>query len=122
MKTILFVEDDPFIVDIYKTKLRESGFNVEAAFSGGECLKKLKEKKPDLLLLDLCLPEIEGWEIIETVKKSESLKTLPIIILSNLSQKQEVDKAINLGAERYLIKAHYTPSEVIKEIKTILND
>jgi CheY-like chemotaxis protein len=122
MKTILFVEDDPFIVDIYKTKLREAGFNVEAAFSGGECLKKLKEKKPDLLLLDLCLPEIEGWEIIETVKKSESLKTLPIIILSNLSQKQEVDKAINLGAERYLIKAHYTPSEVIKEIKTILND
>jgi len=120
MKSILLVEDDPFIVDIYKTKFREAGFSVEVAFSGGECLKKLKEKKPDLLLLDLCLPEVEGWEIIKTVKKSESLKNLPIIILSNLSQKQEVDKAINLGAERYLIKAHYTPSEVIEEIKSIL--
>jgi len=142
MKSILLVEDDPFLIDIYTTKLKESGFSIEIATSGEEGLKKLREKKFDLLVLDIVLPKIDGWEILEKIKdqasersegeeedevlfaqqraKSKNLKGLKIIILSNLGQKEEVEKGLRLGAEKYLIKAHYTPSEVVAEIKQLL--
>jgi len=142
MKSILLVEDDPFLIDIYTTKLKESGFSIEVATSGEEGLKKLREKKFDLLVLDIVLPKIDGWEILEKIKdqasersegeeedevlfaqqraKSKNLKGLKIIILSNLGQKEEVEKGLRLGAEKYLIKAHYTPSEVVAEIKQLL--
>jgi len=142
MKSILLVEDDPFLIDIYTTKLKESGFSIEIATSGEEGLKKLREKKFDLLVLDIVLPKIDGWEILEKIKdqasersegeeedevlfaqqraKSKNLKGLKIIILSNLGQKEEVEKGLRLGAEKYLIKAHYTPNEVVEEINKVL--
>jgi len=124
MKSILLVEDDPFLIDIYTTKLKESGFSIEIATSGEEGLKKLREKKFDLLVLDIVLPKIDGWEILEKIKeqraKSKNLKGLKIIVLSNLGQKEEVEKGLRLGAEKYLIKAHYTPTEVVEEIKQLL--
>jgi len=142
MKSILLVEDDPFLIDIYTTKLKESGFSIEVATSGEEGLKKLREKKFDLLVLDIVLPKIDGWEILEKIKdqasersegeeedevlfaqqraKSKNLKGLKIIILSNLGQKEEVEKGLRLGAEKYLIKAHYTPNEVVEEINKVL--
>lgn len=120
MKTILLVEDDPYILDIYTIKLKEVGFSVDVAVNGEECLRKLKEKKPDLLLLDVVLPGIDGWEIMRKIQDDDELKNLKIIILSNLSQKEEVEKGLKLGAIKYLIKAHYTPSEVVEEIKKIL--
>jgi CheY-like chemotaxis protein len=92
--------------------------------TGEEILAKLKERKFDLLLLDIVLPEISGWDILGKIKeqssKSKNLKDLKIIILSNLGQKSEVEKALKLGAVRYLIKTHYTPSEVVEEVKKIL--
>jgi len=120
MNQILLVEDDPFLVDIYKTSLEEAGFKVEIATEGDEALRKLKEKRPDLLVLDIVLPQINGWEIIKEIKKEENLKDLKIIILSNLGQKTEVEKGLSLGATKYLIKAHYTPREVVEEVKKIL--
>jgi len=152
MKTILLVEDDPFLIDIYTTKLKESGFSADVATSGDEGLKKLREKKFDLLVLDIVLPKIDGWEILEKLKTelpkeakvkmrtkfsspielpkeakvkmrtkfSSPIKNLKIIILSNLGQKEEVEKGLRLGANKYLIKAHYTPSEVVEEIKEVL--
>ncbi|MBI2626171.1 MAG: response regulator [Candidatus Nealsonbacteria bacterium] len=119
-KKIILVEDDPFLADIYGTKLKEAGFNIEVVVEGDGVIPKIKEKKPDLLILDIVLPHLDGWEIIRQIKEDEDLKDLKIMILSNLGQKNEVEKGIKLGAVKYLIKAHYTPSEITAEIKKIL--
>jgi len=120
MKTILLTEDDPFLVDIYSTMLKKDNFSVEIAKDGEECLLKIRERKPDLLVLDIVIPQVSGWEVLKEIRKDEKLKDLKIIILSNLSEKREVDEGMRLGVDKYLIKAHYTPSEVLKEIKKIL--
>jgi len=120
MKQILLVEDDPFLIDIYTTKFKESGFSVEVASSGEQALQKAKELNPDLIVLDIVLPQMDGWEILKEIKNEKGLKDLKIIMLSNLGQKEEVEKGINLGAVSYLIKAHYTPSQVVEEIKKVL--
>ena len=120
MKSILLVEDDPFLIDIYTTKLKEAGFSVEVAEDGEECLRKLKEEKPVLLLLDIVLPGLNGWEILRKIKEDDGLKIIKVIILSNLGEKDEVEKGMKMGAVKYLVKAHYTPSEVVEEIKKIL--
>ncbi len=120
MQNILLVEDDPFLIDIYTTKLEESGFSVEVANDGEVALRKARENKPDLVILDIVLPQIDGWEILRRIKSEPEFKNLKVIILSNLGQKEEVEKGIKLGAAKYLIKAHYTPSQVIKEIKKII--
>jgi len=120
MKTILLVEDDPFLADIYKTKFKEFNFKVLVASDGNEALKKIKIKRPDLLLLDIVLPGIDGWEILKEMKKNNLLKDVPAIIISNLGQKDEVEKGLSLGATKYLIKARYTPTEVVKEVKKVL--
>lgn len=120
MKNILLVEDDPFLIDIYSTKLKESGFGVEVASDGEKALAKAVEKKFDLVILDIVLPQMDGWEILEKIKNGPS-KDLKIIILSNLGQKSEVEKGLKMGATKYLIKAHYTPSEVVEEIKKVID-
>lgn len=120
MPKILLIEDDPFLVDVYSTKFQSFGFEVESATNGQEGLKKIAEKSPDVLVLDIVLPGANGWEILEEVKKEKILKNFKIIILSNLAEKEEVEKGLSLGADKYLIKAHYTPSQVAEEIKKIL--
>lgn len=120
MKNILLVEDDPFLIDIYSTKLKESGFGVEVASDGEKALTKASEKKYDLVILDIVLPQMDGWEILGKIKEGSN-KDLKIIILSNLGQKSEVEKGLKMGATKYLIKAHYTPSEVVEEIKKIID-
>ncbi len=120
MKQILLVEDDPFLIDIYTTKFKENGFSIEAASDGNQAIRVLSEKKPDLLLLDIVLPRVDGWEILRQIKVDEKLKDVPVVVLSNLGQKSEIDKAFALGAAKYLIKAHYTPSEVVAEVKKSL--
>lgn len=119
MKTILLVEDDPFLIDIYTTKFKEAGFEMSVAEDGEEALRKIQEEKPDLLLLDIVLPRIDGWEMLEKIK-NQNLKGFKIVVLSNLGQKDDIEKGIKLGADRYLVKAHLTPSEVVEEIQTIL--
>ena len=120
MKKILLVEDDPFLIDIYSTKLEEAGFNVSIAKEGSQVLEMAKKNKPDLILLDIVLPNVDGWQILKQIKEEPSSKQAKIIILSNLSQKEEVEKGMRLGADRYLIKSDYTPSQVLEEIKKLL--
>lgn len=120
MKKILLAEDDPFIVDIYTTKLKQAGFEVEVVSEGDEVLKKVREQKPNLLLLDIVLPTMNGWEILRAIRQSDDLKGLAVIILSNLYQKDEVEKGLKFGVLKYMIKAHYTPSEVVEEVKKVL--
>ncbi|MFH1451260.1 MAG: response regulator [bacterium] len=117
---ILLVEDDPFLIDIYSTKLRSNGFEIDVAHDGEEALRKITERAPDLVLLDIVLPRVDGWEVLNRIKKQSQFKDLKIIILSNLGQEQEVRKGLELGVAGYLIKSHYSPSEIIAEIKKVL--
>lgn len=119
-KNILLVEDDPFLVDIYQKKLEASGFKVLLAPDGQRALEILEEGPVDLVLLDIVLPKMEGWQVISKIKENKKWQNVKVVFLSNLGQKEEVDKGIGLGADRYLIKAQYTPGQVIKEIKELL--
>ncbi len=120
-KKILLVEDDKFLSEMYVTKLTESGFETEVASDGPEALVKIEERKPDLILLDIVLPKMDGFEFLRLLKKNESLNAIHVIILSNLGQKEEVEKGLGLGADDYIIKAHFTPTEVVAKVKKILN-
>jgi len=119
-KKILIIEDDKFLRELIARKLTDEGFDIVEAVDGEDGIKKLSETKPDLVLLDLILPSIDGFEVLSRVKADESVAPIPIIILSNLGQKEEVEKGLNLGAVDYLIKAHFTPGEIIEKIKNIL--
>lgn len=119
-KKIMIVEDDSFVMDIYETKIAQEGFEVISAANGMEALKKLQDVRPDLMLLDIIMPYMDGLEVLQKVKADERLKNMPIILLTNLSQKEEVDKGLGLGANDYLIKSHFTPSEVLEKIKTYI--
>jgi len=120
MNNILLIEDDPFLIDIYTTKLKEVGYAVEVAEDGEEAMSKIRETKPDLVLLDIVLPTVNGWEILKFINKDENLKGMKVIILSNLGEKEEVERGMKAGAVKYLVKAHYTPTEVVGEIRKIL--
>lgn len=116
-KTILLVEDDEFLAELYATKLNLEGFEVLLASDGEKGLKMAKESNPDLILLDIILPKMDGFEVLGNIKEDSSIKDIPVILLTNLSQKDEVKKGLDLGAKDYLIKAHFMPSEVVKKIK-----
>ena len=118
----MIVEDDSFVMDIYHTKLSQEGYEIVEAANGMEALKKLEsgEKKPDLILLDILMPYVGGIEVLRKIKKDDNLKSIPVILLTNLSQKDDVDLGINLGADDYLIKSHFTPSEVMEKVKSQL--
>lgn len=120
MKKILIVEDDKFLRELIIQKVTNEGFDVAKAIDGEEGIKKIKEEKPDLVLLDLILPGIDGFEVLSRMKEDPALSSIPVIILSNLGQKEDIDKGMKLGAIDYLIKAHFTPGEIIEKIKANL--
>jgi len=117
---VLIIEDDRFLRELIARKLSDNDFVTVEAMDGEEGIKKVKEEKPDLILLDLILPSIDGFEVLSQIKKDENLKSIPVIILSNLGQKEEVEKGLKMGAVDYLIKAHFTPGEIIEKIKNVL--
>lgn len=119
-KKILIVEDDKFLRDLISQKLAKEGYEVDEAVDGEEGVKMIKEVKPDLVLLDLILPGIDGFEVLVKMKENSSISSTPVIILSNLGQKEDVEKGLKLGAVDYLIKAHFTPGEIIDKIRAVL--
>ena len=119
-KTILIIEDDKFLRELIVQKLIKEGFEISEAVDGEEGMKKVKEEKPDLILLDLILPGIDGFEVLARMKEDPVLAAIPVIILSNLGQKEDVERGLKLGAVDYLIKAHFTPREIIEKIKKAL--
>ena len=121
-KSILLIEDDEFLAELYATKLNLEGFDIALAVDGEKGLKMIKEKKPSLILLDIILPKLDGFEILKIIKADKKLKNIPVILLTNLSQKDEVKKGLDLGADDYLIKAHFMPSEVVKKIQRMIGD
>lgn len=120
-KVILWVEDDILLSDIIRKKSQRLNTELLHAYDAGEAFKILEEdKKPDLIFLDILLPGMNGYEILERLKSSDDTKNIPVIILSNFGQKSEVEKGIKLGAERFLIKATITLEEVFQEADNIL--
>ena len=117
---ILIIEDDKFLRELIAKKLLKEGFEIEEAIDGEEGLRKIKEVKPDLVLLDLILPGIDGFEVLKNIKEDPKLSLIPVVILSNLGQRDEVEKGLSLGAVDFLVKAHFTPEEIIEKIKTVL--
>ena len=119
-KKILVIEDDKFLRRLITQRLTKEGYNTSEATNGEEGIKKVKEEKPDLVLLDLILPEINGFEVLSRIKGDPDLAPIPVIILTNVDQKEDMEKGLRMGAVDYLIKAHLTPGEIVERIKNVL--
>ncbi len=119
-KRILIVEDDKFLRELISQKLISEGYDIIEAVDGEKGIKSIKEEKPDLVLLDLILPGIDGFEVLAKMKEDPIVAQIPVIILSNLGQKDDIERGLKMGANDYLIKAHFTPGEIIEKIKTTL--
>ncbi len=117
---ILIVEDDDFLLQMYAAKLELENFIVYTAMTGPQGLKVAQKEMPDLILLDLNLPEMDGFTVLQNLKNDATTKNIPVLVLTNFAQKENIDRCLDLGAEDYLIKAHFVPSEVIAKIKNIL--
>lgn len=119
-KKIMWVEDDVFLSDIIAKKLSIQNCVLLHANNGDETFAMLENETPDIIILDILLPGINGYEILEKLKANPKTKGIPVVILSNFGQKNEVEKGLQLGAEKFLIKATMTLDEVLQEIATIL--
>jgi len=119
-KTILFIEDESALQKTFGEILKQEGYEMIPALDGEVGLRLAKDKKPDLILLDLILPRIHGFDVLKKLKEDKETKEIPIIILTNLEGISDVDKAIELGATTYLVKAQYTLEEVVEKIKKTL--
>lgn len=120
-KRILIVEDDSFLSEMYAAKLEVEEFKVIIATNGEEALDKMRLNKPDLVLLDLLMPKKDGFEVLKEKFVDPNIKDIPVIVLTNLSQKEQIKKCYELGANDFLIKAYFVPTEVIKKIRSLLS-
>lgn len=115
-KKILIVEDEELVSTLLEKKLKNAGYDVVTAADGEEGLKKIKEEKPDLVLLDVIMPKMGGFEVMEEMRKDEEIKDIPVIIISNSGQPVELDRARELGAKDWLIKTNFDPQEVLQKV------
>jgi len=117
MKKILLVEDEEIMIGLLQKKLTNEGYEVSVARDGEEGLKAMREVRPDLVLLDIIMPKMGGFEVMEEMNKDKELKKIPVIVISNSGQPVELDKAQKLGAKDWLIKTEFDPQEVIDKVK-----
>lgn len=118
---VLIVDDDMFLSGIYATKLDLEGFEVVSARDGEEGVKVAMKELPDLILLDVLMPKLDGFEALKQLKEEPTTKDIPVIMLTNLGQKEDVEKGLQQGAVDYLIKAHFVPAEAVEKIKKVLH-
>jgi len=117
---LLVVEDDEFLVKMYESGLTKEGFDVTTAGNGEEGLQKAGEIKPDLILLDLIMPKMDGFTCLEKLKEDNAIKRIPVVILSNLGQDSDIKRGMEMGAEGYLIKTDFTVKQVAEKVRKIL--
>lgn len=115
-KKLLIAEDDKFLGSAYKAKLAKAGFEVQLATDGQEALTALQTFTPDLILLDLMMPIKDGFAVLQEVKSDERLKAIPIIVASNLGQKEDTERAISLGANDFIVKSDLSLNSIIEKI------
>ncbi|HEX9722609.1 MAG TPA: response regulator [Candidatus Paceibacterota bacterium] len=116
-KTLLFIEDESVIHKTLSDVLEGEEYDIISALDGEIGLRMAKEKHPDLILLDLVMPKMNGFEVLEALKKEESTRDIPVIVLTNLEQMEDIQKAIDLGATTYLVKSNYNLNEVVAIIE-----
>ena len=118
--TILIVEDDPLLSKMYETKFSTEGFGVIRAADGEEGIKSALANHPDIILLDVMMPKVSGIDMLAEIRKDQWGAGVPVVVLSNLSEQQEGDKAHALGVKEYLVKANFTPAEIVEKIRSYL--
>jgi len=116
-KKILIIEDEEIIIGLLQKKLIKEGYQVSIARDGEEGLRAVEKEKPDLVLLDIIMPKMGGFEVMEEMQKNAELKKIPVIVISNSGQPVELDRAQKLGAKDWLIKTEFDPQEVIDKVK-----
>ena len=119
-KKILIVEDDGFLQGLCSRKFSAKGYDVFIANDGVEGIKALGDKKTDLILLDLLLPKMDGFEFLKTMQENKDWSKIPVIVFSNLSEEKDINRAKNFGAKEYMIKSNFTLDDLAQKIKTIL--
>ena len=119
-KKILIVEDDSFLQGLASRKLRAEGYEVVGAANHTETFKALEGEKPAIILLDLLLPEVDGFEILKRVRENPATKSLPVIVFSNLSEDKDIKKAQDLGVIEFMVKSNFTLDELVQKIKTVV--
>lgn len=114
---VMVVEDDQFLSRALTSKLKKEGFEVELVKNGQQALDKLKESKPDILLLDLIMPKRDGFSVLEEIRNDKDLEKLPVLVLSNLSQTPDTDATKELGVLEHLVKSDTTLSDIVERVK-----
>lgn len=119
-KSILLIEDDDIVMNILVKRLEKAGYLVEIANDGKKGLLMIQKKKPDLVILDMLLPVLDGFGVLEELKKSGFLPDLPVLVISNSGQPIEIERILQMGVRDYLIKLNFSPGEVLEKVKRIL--
>lgn len=117
---ILIIEDDFFIRELYERQFTKEGYQIVSSEDGPNGLLLASQENPDLILLDIMLPKLNGLDLLRTLKSKDETKNIPVILLTNLGQESVIKEGFELGAESYLIKSAYTPSQIIDEVKNFL--
>lgn len=121
MAKVLIVEDDQFLLRMYKKKFEIAGFQVEIAVDGEDGLNKMRSAKPDIVLMDIMMPKLNGLDAIAQAKQDSMIKNIPILVLTNLSNTDDAQNAVKSGALGYMVKSDFTPSQVVEKVKSILD-
>lgn len=119
-RKILIIDDDSFLVNLYIKKFNDSGFEVFSALEGEKGMELAKKHCPDIIILDVLLPEMGGYEVLRELKKNAITTSIPVIMLTNFFQKEDIEKFLKLGVKDYLIKSHFMPSEVVTKVEKAL--
>lgn len=117
---ILLIEDDKMLADMYITKFSKEGLEVVRAEDGAKGLELAKKEKPDLILLDIIMPKLDGFAVLRELKKDDTMGGTHVLLLTNLGQSEDVEKGRELGADDYFIKANHTPAEIVEKVKYLL--
>lgn len=121
MKKILVIEDEGALQKVVGEVLTQEGYQVISALDGEKGLMEAKESHPDLILLDLILPKVDGFSVLEQLKKDKDTMDIPVIVLTNLETAKDIERILDLGATTYLVKANYKLEDIIKKIKGVLS-
>lgn len=120
MTRILFIEDEPTLQKTLGEALKREGYKIQTAFDGKAGLEMIKTDKPDLVLLDLILPKMDGFAVLQEMKKDPEIADIPVIVLTNLEGTTDVERVLDLGATTFLVKANYELKEVVAKVKQAL--
>ncbi|MFA6251154.1 MAG: response regulator [Candidatus Paceibacterota bacterium] len=120
MKKVLIIEDDSFLQGLEAGKLKKEGYEIVTASTGEEAMKKITDPEINIILLDLILPGIDGFEVLQKIRSTEASKNIPVIVFSNLSEEKDIKKSKELGATDFMVKSNFTLDELVEHVKKTL--